>query len=82
MSQLKLNDKLLLKLLENYDLYKERLLQSAEVKEYFLVIVQNAKKLMKPDLKQSIEEFEIKVNLDENAQIDLKQNNNYLNAKE
>jgi hypothetical protein len=58
------------------------LIQSAEVKEYFLVIVQNAKKLMKPDLKQSIEEFEIKVNLDENAQLDLKQNNNYLNAKE
>lgn len=63
-------------------MYKERLIQSAEVKEYFLVIVQNAKKLMKPDLKQSIEEFEIKVNLDENAQLDLKQNNNYLNAKE
>ena len=63
-------------------MYKERLIQSAEVKDYFLVIVQNAKKLMKPDLKQSIEEFEIKVNLDENAQIDLKENNNYLNAKE
>jgi hypothetical protein len=62
-----LNDKLLMKLLEHYDLYKERLIQSAEVKEYFLVIVQNAKKLMKPDLKQHIEEFEIKVNLDENA---------------
>lgn len=44
--------------------------------------MQNSKKLMKPDLKQHIEDFEMKVNLDENAQIDLKQNNNYLNAKE
>lgn len=37
---------------------------------------------MKPELKSVIEEFELKVNLDENAQLDLKTNNSYLNAKE
>lgn len=61
-----------MKLLEFYDLYKERLLQSAEVKEYFIVVVSNAKKLMKPELKPAIEEFDLKVNLDENAQLELK----------
>ena len=57
-------------------------MQSQEVKDYFLVVVQNCKKLMKPELKQTIEEFEIKVNLDHDAAIDLKSNNTYLNAKE
>jgi hypothetical protein len=36
-------------------MYKERLLQSKEVKEYFLVIISNARKFMKPDLKEIIE---------------------------
>jgi hypothetical protein len=70
------------KLLEYYDLYKERLLQSREVKEYFLIVVSNAKKFMKPEMRQSVEELELKVNLDENAQLALKENNQYLNAKE
>lgn len=38
-SQLKLTEKGFLKLLELYDCYKERLIQSKEVKEYFLLIV-------------------------------------------
>jgi len=83
LSQLKITEKVLSKLLELYDSYKERLLQSKEVKDYFCVIVTNAKKgIVKPDMKPQIEEFELKVNLDENAQLELKQNNNYLNAKE
>lgn len=83
LSQLKITEKILSKLLELYDSYKERLLQSKEVKDYFCVIVTNAKKgIVKPDMKPQIEEFELKVNLDENAQLELKQNNNYLNAKE
>lgn len=67
LTQLKMTDKILPKLLEYYDMYKERLLQSQEVKEYFLVIVTNAKKFMKPEMRPLIEELEIKVNLDENA---------------
>lgn len=45
------------------------------MKEYFIIVAQNAKKLMKPELKPAIEEFELKINLDENAQLELKQNN-------
>jgi hypothetical protein len=33
-------------------------------------------------MKAAIDEFELKVSLDENAQLQLKQNNQYLNAKE
>ena len=40
-----------MKLLELYDCYKERLLQSPDVKEYFLQIVVSSKKLMKPEMK-------------------------------
>lgn len=71
-----------MKLLELYDCYKERLLQSAQVKEYFLTIVTASKKLLKPEMKQSLEDFELKVNLDENAMLELKQNNPRLNMKE
>ena len=71
-----------MKLLELYDCYKERLLQSPEVKEYFLQIVTNSKKLMKPEMKQHLEDFELKVNLDENSMLELKQNNPFLNAKD
>lgn len=68
-SQLKYTDKIFLKLLENYDCYKERLLQHPDVKEYFLALVQSSKKLMKPEMKSALEEFELKVNLDENAML-------------
>ena len=33
-------------------------------------------------MKAAIDELEIKVNLDENAQLELRENNQYLNAKE
>jgi condensin complex subunit 1 len=51
LSQLRMTDKLLQRLLECYDMYKERLVQSPEVKEYFLVVVSNCKKIMRPELK-------------------------------
>ena len=71
-----------MKLLELYDCYKERLIQSPEVKEYFLLIVVSSKKLMKPETKQHLEDFELKINLDETSMLELKQNNPYLNTKE
>ena len=42
----------------------------------------NSKKLMKPEMKQHLEDFELKVNLDENSMLELKQNNPFLNAKD
>ena len=71
-----------MKLLELYDCYKERLLQQPDVKEYFLQIVVNSKKLMKPEMKVHLEDFELKVNLDENSMLELKMNNPFLNAKD
>lgn len=71
-----------MKLLELYDCYKEKLIQSNDVKEYFLQVVANSKKLMKPELKKYLEDFELKINLDENAILELKQNNPVINAKE
>lgn len=44
--------------------------------------MQASKKLMKPELKQHLEDFELKVNLDENSMLELKQNNPFLNAKD
>ena len=38
--------------------------------------------MMKPELKQHLEDFELKVNLDENSMLELKQNNPFLNAKD
>lgn len=71
-----------MKLLELYDCYKERIIQSPEVKDYFLQIVVASKKLMKPEMKQHLEDFELKVNLDENSMLELKSKNPLLNAKE
>ena len=69
-------------MLELYDCYKERLVQSQEVKDYFLQIVVASKKLMKPELRQHLEDFELKVNLDETSMLELRQNNPYMNAKD
>ncbi len=41
-----------------------------------------SKKLMKPELKQHLEDFELKINLDESSMLELKQNNPFLNAKD
>ena len=66
-----------------YDCYKERLVQSQLVKEYFMQIVAQSKKVLStPEMKQYVEDFELKVNLDENAMIELKQNGNRINMKE
>ena len=37
---------------------------------------------MKPELKAHLEEFELKVNLDEESMLELKKDNQLLNAKE
>lgn len=37
---------------------------------------------MKPEMKQHLEDFELKVNLDETSILELKQNNPILNAKD
>ena len=79
LSQLKYTDKIFMKLLENYDCYKERLLHH-DVKEYFLLLVQQSKSLKKPEMKQFLEDFELKVNLDENAMMQLKADNPYGNG--
>lgn len=41
-----------------------------------------SKKLMKPELRQHLEDFELKVNLDETSMLELRQNNPYMNAKD
>jgi hypothetical protein len=69
---MKYNEKIFLKLLDYYDNYKDRLLQSLEVKEYFLLIVQQVKKFTKPEMKKSVDDFEIKINADESQQMQIK----------
>lgn len=81
-SQLKFTDKIFIKLLELYDCYKERLIQNADVKEYFLQLVASSKKLMKPEMKAHLEDFELKVNLDENAMLQLQADNPYATRQE
>ena len=83
LSQLKYSEKAFLKLLELYDCYKERLVQSPLIKDYFMLIVAQSKKLLqRPEMKQHLEDFELKVNLDENAMIELRQNSHRINVKE
>ena len=83
LSEFKYSEKAFLKLLELYDCYKERLIQSPEVKEYFMQIVTTSKRtLQNKEFKQHLEDFELKVNLDENAMIELKQNRKVLNVKQ
>ena len=60
---MKYNDKIFHKLCDHYDNYKERLVESQEVLEYFLLIVQNTKKMFpKPETKKLIDELEMKIN--------------------
>jgi hypothetical protein len=50
---MKYTEKIFLKLLEYYETsYKERLIESADVREYFLIIVQQVKKFTKPEIKK------------------------------
>lgn len=63
LSQMKYKEKIFIKLLESYDSYKDKLLLSPEVKEYFLQIAATVRKqvINKPELKKFIDEFEMKV---------------------
>lgn len=45
-----------------------------EVREYFQLIAQQAKKFTKPEVKKMVDEFEMKINADENQQVVIKQN--------
>lgn len=51
LSSLKCNEKSFVRIYNNFDNYKERLTQSAEVKNYFMEIANEAKKLNNKDIK-------------------------------
>ena len=60
MAQLKVNDRSIKCLSDNFKLYKDAL-HDDEVKKNFVSIITKAKKLAKPELKQILEEFENKL---------------------
>ena len=66
MTQLKVNEKSIKCLVDNFKLYKDAL-HDEEVRRHFSSIISKAKKFAKPELKQSLEEWETK--LDEHAQL-------------
>ena len=66
MTQLKVSEKSVKCLIDNFKLYKDAL-HDEEVRKHFSTILTKAKKLSKPELKQGLEEFESK--LDEQAQL-------------
>eukprot|EP00980_Cylindrotheca_fusiformis_P021683 scaffold8529_cov137-Cylindrotheca_fusiformis.AAC.13 len=61
MAQLKINEKSMKCLVDNFKLYKDALFDE-EVRKHFLQIISKAKKLAKPELKQPLEEWEAKLN--------------------
>ena len=63
LTQIKYNEKIFMKLLEQYECWKERMLDCPDVKQYFNVILQNCKKLQ--NLREKIEDFDAKINSDE-----------------
>jgi len=66
MTHLKVNEKSVKCLIDNFKLYKDAL-HDEEVRKHFSTIITKAKKLSKPELKQVLEEWESK--LDEHAQL-------------
>ena len=59
---MKYTEKIFVKLLEYYESsYKDRLAESGDVREYFLIIVQQVKKFTKPDIKKIVDDFELKI---------------------
>jgi len=64
MTHLKVNEKSVKCLIDNFKLYKDAL-HDEEVRRHFSTIISKAKKLPKPELKQCLEEWESK--LDEQA---------------
>ena len=62
LSQMKYSEKIFLKLVEYYETcYKDRLKDCADMREYFLIIVQQVKKFTKPEMKRSVDDFEMKI---------------------
>jgi hypothetical protein len=62
LSQMKYSEKIFLRLVEYYEsCYKDRLADCADMREYFLIIVQQVKKFTKPEMKRSVDEFEMKI---------------------
>lgn len=63
LSQMKYTEKIFIKLLEYYDSYKEKILQSPDVRMHFQNVASTLKKQFsnKPDLKKFLDEFDIKV---------------------
>jgi condensin complex subunit 1 len=61
MAQLKVNERSVKFLVDNFKLYKDALLDE-DVKRNFVTILSKAKKFAKPEMKQSLDEFESKMN--------------------
>ena len=61
MAQLKVNERSVKSLVDNFKLYKDALYDE-DVKKFFFSIVSKAKKFAKPELKQALDEFESKLN--------------------
>jgi condensin complex subunit 1 len=61
MAQLKVNERSVKFLVDNFKLYKDAL-HDEDVKRNFATILSKAKKFAKPDLKQALDEFESKMN--------------------
>lgn len=61
MAQLKVNERSVKILVDNFKLYKDSLFDD-EVKRHFVAMVSKAKKFAKPELKQVMEEWEVKLN--------------------
>jgi condensin complex subunit 1 len=68
MAQLKVNDRSVKILVDNFKLYKDALFDD-DVKRHFIAIVSRAKKFAKPELKQALEEFEHQI--DEHSALDI-----------
>lgn len=60
MAQLKVNEKSVKTLVDNFKLYKDALFDE-EVKRHFFAIISKAKKFAKPEVKQVLEEWETKL---------------------
>jgi condensin complex subunit 1 len=62
LSQMKYTERIFQRLVDYYETsYKERLSESPEVREYFLIIVQQVKKFTKPEVKKQVDDFELKI---------------------
>ena len=71
MAQLKVNERSIKCLIDNFKLYKDALFDD-DVKRHFSSIISKAKKNAKPELKQCLEEWEVKLN--EQAELGMENN--------